>query len=281
MAARSRGPRKLTLVVLIFFVAVTPIFIISSLVLGLQPPNAPPSLSPNTTTTASSSSTSSSLSTSSATVNTITVSRDCQNQTRYSGIDSASPALYNTSTASFPIFSIRPGQSAILCVAWVSSLMVDMQVNVTKAVSIGNYTTHTFANGTTKTIFSPAVGVTVTTSKSLITIGETAGPLLVVPYTITAASESKGFFYMNVQSLFPTGCDNEFRFAVGYTFTDANKTSPFFPLPKGMGVCADGGGVVAPAPPGGIYSQVYSTGGLRVTDLACGSFICDLHQPSN
>jgi hypothetical protein len=286
-SAKKPGPRKLTVTVLLLVLVLTPIYLVSELILGLQDPNAPPSPNEGNAAGSSSPSSNSSLlssssmvSMSSAASNSQTVAQACQNATAYTGIDSTSPAIYNSSTTSFPIFSMKPGESSILCVAWINSLSVSDPVNTTGTVSIGNFATSTFQNGTSKTIFLPSTNLTATPAESNIVIGGGAGPMLVVAYTIAASQASRGFYFLNVQGLSPIGCDAEFRLAVGYTFSQANETGQYFSLPTGLGSCGDGGGVLGPPvpPPGGIYSQVYATSGIQITNLNCSSFQCDLKQ---
>jgi len=294
----GNGPRKLTIVVLIILVALSPVLIVSTLALGLQAPNPPPPANTSSVTATPTASGSNGSSTSSSTfpsgttsssttgsttttvtTNSVTISGACENATAYQGIDSTSPPTTNSTTdTSFPIFSVKAGQTVVVCVAWVDSLPVATPLNITQGVSVGSYETQTFPNGTLKTEFIPATNVSVTPDHPTITLGGSAGPLLVVAYTIRTSPTAKGFYFMNVQGLYPTACDNEFRFAVGYAFTDANKSGPYFPLPSGMGACGSAGGVLGPAPPGGVYSQVYATSGIAVTNLSCGSFSCDLRQ---
>lgn len=277
----ANRPGKPTVVVLLALVILTPVLIISALVVGATPATAPPAPNEGEVLTLSGQS-STSLSVSTTTAAATTISSACQNATSYSGIDSVSPMLYNSSAQSFPILSMRPGQTALLCIEWTSTLTVSNPINLTGSLSIGNYSTKTFPNGTLKTLFTPSPDFVVKPAQTPIFLGDGGGPSLVVGYTINATAGSKGFYFLNVQGLFPTGCDDEFRFAVGYSFTDANKSGDYFPLPAAMGSCADAGGILGPPmpPPGGIYSQLYATSGIKITSLDCSKILCDLRQPA-
>ena len=53
-----------------------------------------------------------------------------------------------------------------------------------------------------------------------------------VAYTIKTNGNATGFYFLNIDGLAPEAWDStEFRFAVGYNFTQANETGSYFPLP--------------------------------------------------
>lgn len=276
----SSKPRKLTVIVLLVLVAVTPVYVAGALVVGvpfygffskgLPAPAPTPAI----------------VGTSGASPITNT-SALCANVTKYVGEDSTNPADTNINE-SFPIFSIKAGSTSEVCLSFYNhDDPTTVSLNLGEVISIGNYQSQTFVNGTTVTKFvsaSPKITVTPAQPNLLLNgstvqpfpAGGAGGTLLqdqaTVAFMINATKAAVGTYFINIAGGAPASCQGEFRLAVGLTFTPANATGPYFELPPGVGGCAAGMGVV--------HSHILGVDNIAVTYLNCNMFSCDINRPT-
>jgi len=210
----------------------------------------------------------------------------CGSATAYHGLDSPDPSHTNASLA-FPILSMSAGSSAEICLKFYNDEGVEpVVVDLGEVVSVGNYESRTFPNGTDLLAFvSAAPNVTVTPAQSTLVLGGTsttpspgaAGGTLapsveVVAFKITAAPTAKGTYYLNIKGASPESCQGDFRLAVGLEFTQTNSSGGYFALPSNAGSCTAGQPVV--------HDHVSGFEGMDVTYLSCALFICDVTRPS-
>lgn len=267
------GPRKLTVAILILLVALTPVLIITMLVLNLPSPLQ--SLSQHQLPTSSPLAPAKSGTNSSAL---------CANITKYYGLDATDTSHANASS-SFPVFSIEPGGAAEMCISFYNDNFQPVTLNLGEVVSVGNYRAATFPNGSTKLEFvsagsSVAVApaqptLTLSGSKTSTSPGAAGGTLApnkaVVAFRLNATDSASGTYFLNIAGVSPVSCQGEFRLAVGLAFTRTNATGPYFALPSHVGSCSAGMGVV--------HNHVYGVQGMDITYLNCGLFICDVNRP--
>jgi len=116
-----------------------------------------------------------------------------------------------------------------------------------------------------------ADGVEVNPSQSTVALGGRAPTHFTVTYTIRSTATLKGFYFLDVQGLNPTGCAAEFRFAVGYVFTGTNGSGFYFSSPSGAEQCISAGVGFIPRPPLRIRRCIRSRGWVWST-WAAGSY---------
>jgi hypothetical protein len=276
------GPRKITVIVLLAILAVTPIYMVLALAVnipffpffssGAPSSSVPSGVSPIIGPT--------------STAQVANTSALCSSVTKYHGVDSTNPS--DTSiNESFPIFSVRPGSTTEICLSFYNHDNPEqITLNLGDIISIGNFQAQTFVNGTTVTKFvSAAPDITVTPAQpTLILSGSTAAPFpagggggtfsanqATVAFQINAGKAATGTYFMDIKGDSPAACQGEFRIAVGLNFTRSNSTGPYFALPSGMGSCTAGLGV--------FHDHVLGVEGIGITYLTCNMFSCDLNQP--
>jgi len=257
MRTSYRRPSIITIGVIIAIGIVIPALAGYVLVLGLQGP-APEAIQNSSAPPAASSS------------STTITPGPCVGGTAYAGLDSPVPAHNNTSV-SFPILSMPAGGTAEVCVVYIDS---DPPVNTTmdlaKGAMIGTFGTVVYANGTVEHPFMAASNITIAPNQTKLALGGTGPAVVDVAYTIKADGSAKGLYFLNIGGLAPEACNDEFRFAVGYSFTQANETGPYFPLSSGVSSCSPSGGTIS--------AYVYEVKEIIVTTLACGVVTCNLNE---
>jgi hypothetical protein len=247
-------PSSVTIGVLIAVGIIVPALVAAELVLGLQ--GTVPTTIQN----------SSAPSTSSSTI----IPGPCAGASAYTGLDSPAAESDNGSL-SFPIFSMPENGTAEVCVVYTDAAApVNAAMNLTDGALVGTFGTAVFSNGTVVHPFIAASGVSVTPNQTQVALGGTGPTTIDVAYTIRTNASSKGFYFLNIGGLTPEICNNEFRFAVGYDFTQGNQTGSYFPLPSGFSSCGVSGGT--------FYSDVYEVKDMIVTPLLCGMVTCDLNE---
>jgi hypothetical protein len=260
MKTSYRGPRIFTVGGIVAVGVIVPILVASALLFGLQ-------LSPATTTQTSPSKTTSSMAASS----TITATPGpCAGASPYTGPDSPPPHGDNSSL-SFPIFAMPTLGTSEVCVVYAdSNPTFNATMDLTKAAVVGSYGTQVYSNGTVKHPFVPAPGITVTPNETKIALGGTGPTKAFIAFTISSTNATRGLYFLNIAGLAPEACNNEFRFAVGYSFTGSNETGPYFPIPSGFSSCSPSGGTLS--------SVVYAVAHLTITPLSCATITCDLNE---
>jgi hypothetical protein len=194
----------------------------------------------------------------------------CVGSSAYTGLDAPVPKHDNTSV-SFPIFSVPANGVAEVCVVYVDSdPPVNTTMDLTKGATVGTFGTVVYPNGTVKHPFMADSNITVTANQTKLALGGMGPAMVDVAYTIRTNGSATGFYFLNIGGLAPEACNNEFRFAVGYSFTQANRTGSYFPLPPGLSACTPSGGTIS--------AYVYQVKGIVVTPLACGVVTCDLND---
>ena len=249
-------PSFITIGVIIAIGIIIPALAGYVLVLGLQGP-APSTIQSSSAPHVSSSSTTS-------------IPGPCAGGSAYSGLDSPVPKHDNTSL-SFPILSMPANGTAEVCVAYVDSdPPVNTTMDLTKGAMIGLFGTTVYANGTVKHPFMAASNITITPNQTKLALGGTGASMVDVAYTIKTNGNATGFYFLNIDGLAPEACNDEFRFAVGYNFTQANETGSYFPLPVGFSSCSPSGGTIS--------AYVYEVKDIAVIPLTCGTVTCDLNE---
>jgi hypothetical protein len=249
-------PSSVTIGLLIALGVLVPTLVASMLVFGLQSPSPTQAQSTSASPPASSAS------------STVAIG-PCAGGIPYSGLGSPAPKHDNTSLA-FPILSVPAKGTVEVCVAYAMADKSDpVTVNLTKGLVIGTYGTRVLANGTVEHPFKPAPGIEIAANQTSLQLGGTGPTMTDVAYTVTT-NGTRGFYFLNVASLAPEACNNEFRFAVGHSFTASNATGPYFDIPSGFSSCSPSGGQLS--------SFVYMTKGMTIVPLTCGTVTCDLNE---
>ena len=197
----------------------------------------------------------------------------CEAAAKYFGLDST---FNNSLTASyhvngsFAILSMPTTAVGELCVTYynanqTSSMTIDL---VSGGVHIGKYVSHSIGNGQFSSTFNQSSDVSVIATQSNITLGGSAPSQITIAYMIVTDG-SKGFHFLNIGYLGPVFCGVEFPFAVGYTFTQANKTGPYF---QNLSPFVNGCGIMLRE---AVYARVYGLLGIQMTYVNCGAAVCD------
>jgi hypothetical protein len=273
-------PRRLTVVALLVVLGLTPVFVVSSLAVGI--PFMPYSSAGATATPSTPA-----ILGATAGGQMANTSSLCAHVPRYEGEDSTDPSNTNVNE-SFPILSMKPGQMAEICVSFYNhDDPQPVTLNLGEMVSIGNFQSQTFVNGTTVTKFvSASPKITVTPAQpTLVLSGSTAAPFpagggggtlvpnsATIAFAVNATESATGTYFIDIEGASPASCQGEFRFAVGLDFTQQNATGPYFALPPGVGGCAAGLGVV--------HDHILGVQGITITYLACNMFSCDINRPA-
>jgi hypothetical protein len=251
------GPSTITIGVLIAIAILVPALAASVLVFGLQGPlptatssaeAAPPKAITNSTITMA--------------------AGPCAGAQKYEGLDSPLPVT--NVTLSFPIFAIPAATATEVCVVYVNTdPTVNVTVDLAKGASVGTFGTQLFPNGTVVHPFVAAAGVSVVANQSKLVLGGDEPAAAYVAYTIQG-NGTRGFYFLNIAGVAPDACSDEFRLAIGYSFTSSNATGSYFPIPEGYGSCGPSGGPESAA--------VYAVKGVVVVPLMCGTLTCDNDQ---
>ena len=156
-----------------------------------------------------------------------------------------------------------------LCVTFynanrTSSKTLDL---VSGGVSVGKYVSHSIGNGQFSATFNQSSDVSVIATQSNVTLGGNAPSQITIAYVIVTDA-SKGFHFLNIGYLGPVFCELEFPFAVGYTFTQANKTGPYF---QNLYLFGNSCGIMLREV---TYARLYGTLGIQMTYVNCGAAVC-------
>jgi hypothetical protein len=263
MKTSYRRPRMYTVGAIVAIGVIVPILVASALLFGLQ-------LSPVTATQAS---TTPSKTANSATNSTAVMPGPCAGASPYRSGPDSPPSHGDNASLSFPIFAMPTFETAEVCVVYAdSNPTFNATMDLTKAAVVGSFGTHVYPNGTVKHPFVPAPGITVTPNETKIALGGSGPTKAFVAFTISSTNGTKGLYFLNIAGLAPEACNNEFRFAVGYSFTASNETGPYFPIPAGFSSCSPSGGTLS--------SVVYAVVHLAITPLSCATITCDLNETS-
>jgi len=200
----------------------------------------------------------------------------CAGGSPYTGPDSPAPTnTYNT-TLAFPIIAIPANEIAEVCVVYTDTNPgANITLDLARGAIVGTFGTGVYPNGTVGHPFIAAPNVTVAANQTELALGGTGPATADVAYTISTGAGSKGFYFLNIGGLAPESCTDEFRLAVGYSFTQSNETGPYFPIPSGFSSCNPAGADVVNVQ---YYSVVYAVKDVVVVPLACGKLTCDLNE---
>src|SRR2546425_10495961 len=139
---------------------------------------------------------------------------------------------------------------------------------VSGGVHVGKYVSHSIGNGQFSSTFNQTSDVSVIATQSNITLGGSAPSQITIAYVIVTDGK-KGFHFLNIGYLGPAFCAVEFPFAVGYTFTQANKTGPYF---QNLSPFGNSCGIMLREV---VYARVYGALGIQMTYVNCGAAVCD------
>lgn len=170
-------------------------------------------------------------------------------------------------TTDFPILSVPSNGMGEICITYYDNTNASTIMNFeTSGVVVGN-----FANSTSTLSQTP--GIMVTPSQQSVTMGGNGTRQVTIAYAIQTSASSKGFYYLNIPYLTPVLCQAEFAFAVGYTFSQANESGSYFPLPPGY---ADHCIQYYSYEQSMLYAHVTGLEGLEETQVGCGFANCDV-----
>jgi hypothetical protein len=200
--------------------------------------------------------------------------------TPYGGVDS--PSSNSSEIQAFPIISVPKDNSATICVTYYdNNPNKNDTVSVTGNLEVGEIEAMPYSGCSpspcTSYSFVASNNFKVTANVTSFLLGAAHATRVTVAYVITALSESPGFYWLNINMLAPFNCAVEYPFAYGYTFTAANSSGQYFPLPQGF----DGGCITYNS---AFYSQsayAYVTAvsnNTSVVPLNCGAYSCDVKQ---
>jgi len=198
----------------------------------------------------------------------------CEAAVKYTGLDStlnnSIDSRLLTINNSFAILSMPTTSVGELCVTYYdadknASKTLDL---VSGGVHVGKYVSHSIGNGQFSSTFNQTSDVSVIATQSNITLGGSAPSQITIAYVIVTDGK-KGFHFLNIGYLGPAFCAVEFPFAVGYTFTQANKTGPYF---QNLSPFGNSCGIMLREV---VYARVYGALGIQMTYVNCGAAVCD------
>ena len=198
----------------------------------------------------------------------------------YTGTDS--PSSNSSEIQAFPIISAAKSHSAVICVTYYDNNPdKNSTVSVTPSLEIGTIESAPYAGCSpspcTSYSFVDSGDFRITTNVSTFLLGATHATKVTVAYLITPKSDTPGFYWMNVGMLAPYDCAVEFPFAYGYSFSGANSSGQYFPLPKNY----FGGCITYNSSFYSEYAYAFVTAvsnGTSVIPLNCGAYSCDVEQ---
>ena len=198
----------------------------------------------------------------------------------YDRIDS--PSDNSTGVQSFPIIAVPKGHFAVLCVTYYDNNKNKTQtIDFNGTVQVGRITASPYAgcnpSPCTTYPFVNSPDFEILSNVTSVEMGGNGTSKITVAYLITPTGESPGYYWLNIPYLTPTRCSIEFPFAYGYSFTEANSSGKYFPLPSGYG-----GSCIS-------YLPVYYTEhpfahlvevstDVEVVSPNCGAYTCDVKQ---
>ena len=198
----------------------------------------------------------------------------------YDGTDS--PSTNSSEIQAFPIISVVKGHSAIICVTYYDNNPdKNNVVSVTPSLGIGTIEALPYTGCSpspcTSYSFVDSGDFRITTNVSTFLMGAAHAMKVTVAYVIKPLSDSPGFYWMNINMLAPYNCAVEFPFAYGYTFTGANSSGQYFPLPKGYtGGCITYNSTFYSESPFAYVIAVSNS--TSIIPLNCGAYSCDVKQ---
>jgi hypothetical protein len=198
----------------------------------------------------------------------------------YDGVDS--PSSNTSEVQPFPIISIPKDRSATICVTYYdNNPNRNDTVSVTGSLQIGTIEAMPYSGCSpspcTSYSFVDSGDFKIVANITSFLLGAAHAAKVTVSYEITPLRESPGFYWLNINMLAPVDCAIEFPFAYGYTFTGANSSGQYFPLPQGFA-----GGCIT-------YNSAFYTeyayahviavsNSTSIIPLNCGAVSCDVEQ---